>query len=74
MSKEKKNLDYEKLLDDWAEELFEMSRQHEKLRDMSEIGSVDYGYHAGMSNAYVTAVTKLTFLEKRKSKKYKTEE
>ena len=73
MKETQKNLDYDKLLDDWSEELFSLADKHAKQRDASDIHTQQYGYHRGMHDAYIMAITKLNFLETRKSAKYEIE-
>ncbi|MEK4025407.1 hypothetical protein [Sporosarcina sp. FSL W7-1283] len=74
MNKEKKKLDYDLLLDDWAEEIYQMADEHAIKRDVSETGSFKHGYHKGMHDALIMSLVKVTFLENRRTKKYVIEE
>jgi hypothetical protein len=43
----------------------------QKKRDSAETGSYNHGYHRGMHDGLIMAITKLSFLENRRSSKYK---
>ena len=66
-------LDYNKLLDDWADELFAKADEYAEKRDKQEIGSYNYGYYNGISEALYLAITKLTIRERRYKKKFMKE-
>lgn len=70
---DKHNLDYDKLLDDWAEGLFKQAEEFEEKRDQADVGSYSHGYYRGKHDATIAAITKLAMLEGRKNKKYRVE-
>ncbi|MGG0667785.1 hypothetical protein ABE073_04565 [Lederbergia citrisecunda] len=74
MDKEKKNLDYDLLLDDWAEEIYALADKHEAKKDESKTGSFQHGYHKGMHDALIMSLVKVSFLENKRTKKYVVEE
>ena len=67
---DKTKLDYDKLLDDWAEDLFEEAEKYEKKRDQASTGSYAHGYFAGKHDGVIQAIAKLSTLETRKARKY----
>lgn len=69
-----KQLDYERLLDDWADELFNKVQLYEEKRDKEEMGSYKYGYYQGKHDGVMEALTKLSMFEKRKGKKYEIDQ
>lgn len=66
-------LDYDKLLDEWAEILFKKVEAYEQKRDDCEVGSYKYGCYQGKSAGVMEAITRLSMLERREFKKYKKE-
>ncbi|MFK3936502.1 hypothetical protein ACI2JA_03165 [Alkalihalobacillus sp. NPDC078783] len=65
------NLDYNKLLDDWAEDLLNEAERWGDKKNQHDVGSYKYGYYQGISEGYYMAVSKLNGLEKRKARKHK---
>ncbi|MEM4994897.1 hypothetical protein WKH56_20245 [Priestia sp. SB1] len=63
-------LDYDKLLDEWAEILFKDAEEYEKKRDQASTDSYAYGYFAGKHDGVIQAIAKLSILETRKARKY----
>lgn len=68
---EKPKLDLDKLLDDWAEQLFLEADNLEKKKELEETGSFKHGYYKGRYDGIITAIAKLSILENRKNEKYK---
>lgn len=66
----KHTLDYDALLDDWAKELHEKIDRAQELEDETELGSFKHGHCVGYREGMLTAMVKLSLLEKRKTKKY----
>lgn len=64
-------LDYDKLLDDWAEYLLKKSDEADENNSYEEIGTFKYGYRKGYAEGIREAVSYLSFLEKRRKSLYK---
>lgn len=61
-------MDYEKLLDDWAEKLLS---EADKFRETSEdaiVGSYNHGYSKGYSDGMYMALTFLNRIERKMKK------
>jgi hypothetical protein len=67
---DKSKLDYDKLLDDWANYLFEEVEKFEKKRDQALTGSYAHGYFEGKHDGLLQALAKLSTLETRKARNY----
>lgn len=74
MKVDKSKIDYDRLLDDWAEILHKEADKAKKVSDESEMGSYRYGYFNGLSKGYFDAIARLSLLENRKVKNYLKEE
>lgn len=70
MGVDKSKLDYDRLLDDWAEMIFVEADRCKKISEEAEVGSYRYGYFDGVHKGYIDALAKLSLLENRKYKKY----
>lgn len=68
--KKKKKLDYETLLDDWAEQLLNEVGKYDKLIENSNENNFKHGLHIGMRDGIMKALVNLHMLEHRKNKKY----
>lgn len=67
-------LDYDKLLDDWAELVYEKVDKLEEQLDSAKVGSTKYCYLKGRQDAYLESLAMLSLLEKRKKNKYTIKE
>ena len=66
-------LDYDKLLDEWAEILFKKVEAYEQKRDECEMGTYKYGCYQGKHDGIMEAITRLSMLERREFNKYNKE-
>lgn len=64
------NINYDKLLDDWAEELFKQSDKLKNRIKNEELSQYKEAYLKGYSEGIISAIVTLDFYEKRKYKKY----
>lgn len=67
---DKSKLDYDKLLDDWADDLFTLAEHFEMKLDQCDAGSFKHGYYAGKQDGIIEAIASLAMLETRKRNKY----
>lgn len=67
-------IDYNKLLDDWADHLLPKAHEADEKSGYEQAGSYKYGYFKGYSQGIREASAYLSFLEKRKSHLYKMED
>lgn len=65
-------IDYDALLEGWAEELFQKADAARHKKDLSKVGSYEYGYYKGLNEGYIEAIARLNFLESRNRNKYKS--
>ena len=64
------NINYNKLLDDWAEHILKKAHTAENKRLYEDLFSYKGGYLKGYSEGIRTALAHLSLLEKRKYKNY----
>lgn len=63
-------LDYDRLLDDWAELVYEKVDKLEEKMAIVDVGSTRYCYLKGHQDAFLQSLAMLSLLEKRKKSKY----
>lgn len=61
-------MDYNKLLDEWAEKVFEKADKAMKLSEDSKENSYEQGYRRGYSNGLRMAISILSQMEKVQNK------
>lgn len=66
----KTTLDYDALLNDWAEELHKKVDKAREMEGESETGSYKHGHCVGYCEGLLMALAQLSLLEKRKTKNY----
>lgn len=59
-------INYEKLLNDWAEEIFRRADEAEERMSVAEIGSYKHGCSKGLGDGYRMAVAILTRMEQKR--------
>ena len=62
-----KNIDYTKILDNWADKVLDYSRRYQEKSDKSEEYNYTCGYNQGFSNGLAYAVAVLTNMEKQET-------
>lgn len=65
------DIDYNKLLDDWADKVLEYSRKHQAKFEESIEYDYTFGYNKGFSNGLAYAVAVLTNMENREKCKHR---
>lgn len=71
MKVDKSKIDYDMLLDDWAEIVITEADRYMSLSETAEVGSYRSGFYDGMYRGHVDALDRLILLKNRK--KYKEE-
>lgn len=67
-------IDYDRLLDDWADHMHEKAEIARIQSEEKKLGSYTDGYWRGYQTGIYESSAYLTFLEKRKRKMYETKE
>lgn len=66
-----KEINYDELLDEWADKVFAKADKCKEKRDYEESGSWKDGYLKGLNEAYIMAISMLTLEEKKAKIKLK---
>lgn len=74
MKVDKTEIDYDRLLDDWADIIYVEADRHKKTSEEFETGSYRRGYYAGLHAAYIDSLARISLLENRKAKRYMKDE
>jgi hypothetical protein len=67
---DKSKLDYDRLLDDWAEDLFILAEHFKMKTNQCELDSFKNGYYSGKHDGIIEAIASLAVFETRKKGKY----
>jgi len=59
------DINYDKLLDDWAEKLYILIDKHEAIKDSEECGTSKWYTSSGISEGLRTALATLTMMERK---------
>lgn len=63
------NINYNDLLDAWAEKIMDSSHKHQNKANLSEEFTYSHGYNVGFSDGLAYAVATLTTMENREKRK-----
>jgi len=58
-------MDYNELLNQWAEKIYLKADSCKDKREYEKTGSWKDGYYKGLNEAYIMSITELTILEKK---------
>lgn len=61
-------MDYNQLLDEWAEEVYSKADKAREESNYTKVGSYKHGLHVGYADGLIMAVTLLSKHEKRHEK------
>jgi hypothetical protein len=63
-------IDYDKLLNDWADGIFKLLDEANNKKDAEDFGTPEYYRNFGRVQAFSESLSQLSFLEKRRKGNY----